>query len=137
MRKRKSLLTGYTKFGILDGAVLRKELHWLGSSRRSVKSFPKDTKKILGRELDQIQLGGLPGDWRPMPEVGSGVMEIRIHRPGEYRIFYIANYPEAVYVLHAFQKKTQATSEKDKQIGIKQYAELQNVRQQNKKNYPG
>ena len=48
-----------------------------------------------------------------MSEVGAGVREIRIHVLGEWRVFYVANFDEAVYVLHAFQKKTQKTRKED------------------------
>ena len=48
-----------------------------------------------------------------MPEVGSGVMEIRLHGHNEFRVFYVARFAEAVYVLHCFVKKTQATRKAD------------------------
>jgi phage-related protein len=105
-----------------------KQLIWRGNSRERIRTFSEITKDIAGRELVRVQHGELPTDWRPMPDIGSGVIEVRIHRPNEYRIFYIANYPEAIYVLHAFQKTTQRTSERDKQMGKTQYAELQNDR---------
>ncbi|MBI5314756.1 MAG: type II toxin-antitoxin system RelE/ParE family toxin [Nitrospirae bacterium] len=55
-------------------------------------------------------LSGLdPSDWKPMPRVGTGVQEIRIHCDNEYRVIYLAKLAEAVYVLHAFEKKTQKT----------------------------
>src|SRR5687767_5141685 len=48
-------------------------------------------------------------DWRPMKDIGAGVCEIRIHGAVEHRVLYVARYPEAVYVLHAFEKKTRKT----------------------------
>jgi phage-related protein len=107
-----------------------KEVIWLGNSRERIRAFPEITKDIAGRELYRIQAGEMPTDWRPMPDIGSGVIEIRIHRPDEYRIFYIANYAEAVYILHTFQKKTQQTAEKDKQAGRVQYGELKKLRKE-------
>lgn len=106
-----------------------KRLVWLGGSRERIRTFPETTKDIAGRELYRVQVGEMPTSWRPMPEIGSGVIEIRVHKSGEYRIFYIANYPEAIYVLHAFCKTSQRTSELDKQAGRTEYAELQKRRQ--------
>lgn len=51
-----------------------------------------------------------------MPAVGRGVREIRIHHRGQYRVVYVAKFEEAVYVLHAFQKKTQKTRKQDIEI---------------------
>ena len=48
-----------------------------------------------------------------MPSIGSGVREIRIHESGEFRVLYIARFAEAIYVLHAFQKKTRKTPQRD------------------------
>lgn len=107
-----------------------KQVIWLGSSRERIKSFPEITKDMFGRELYRVQVGETPNDWRPMPDIGPGVLEIRIHRPDEYRLFCVANYPEAVFVLHAFSKKTRRTSEINKQAGRAQYAELQKLRRQ-------
>ncbi len=60
-------------------------------------------------EVYLVQQGQEPSDWKPMPAVGPGVREIRIHSEGEYRVFYVASFAEGVYVLHSFQKKTQRT----------------------------
>jgi len=106
-----------------------KKLIWQGSSRERIRAFPEITKDLAGRELYRVQVGEMPTDWRPMPAIGSGVIEIRLHRPNEYRVFYVATFAEAIYVLHAFQKTTQRTSEQDKQAGRTQYAEVQKDRQ--------
>jgi phage-related protein len=106
-----------------------KRLIWQGTSRERIRAFPEITKDIAGKELYRVQVGEMPTDWKPMPTIGGGVIEIRIHRPGEYRVLYLATYPEAVYVLHAFKKTTQRTSEQDKQAGRIQYAEVQKERQ--------
>jgi phage-related protein len=60
-----------------------------------------------------VQTGHDPSDSKPMPRVGTGVREIRIHADGEYRVLYLATRPDAVYVLHAFAKKRQATPKLD------------------------
>jgi phage-related protein len=60
-----------------------------------------------------VQRGLEPNDWKPMPSVGPGVQEIRIHTGAEHRVFYIAKFAEAVYVLHAFEKRRRPTSKDD------------------------
>ena len=70
-------------------------------------------KRESGYELDKVQRGLDPKDWKAMPNVGSGVREIRIRVNGAWRVVYVANRANAVYVLHAFQKKTQRTSTRD------------------------
>jgi len=63
----------------------------------------------MGYQLYKVQSGLDPSDWKPMPSVGGGVQEIRIHSDNEYRGIYLAKFAEAVYVLHAFEKKTRKT----------------------------
>ena len=109
-----------------------KKVIWLGSSKERIKKWPEITKDIAGEELQRVQAGENPLDWRPMPDVGFGVKEIRVHNPGEYRVFYIANYPEAVYVLRVFAKKSEKTALKDIRIGRAQYAALQKLRKEQK-----
>jgi phage-related protein len=48
-----------------------------------------------------------------MPSIGAGAMEIRVHAAGEYRVIYVAKYVEAIYVLHAFEKRSQRTRQGD------------------------
>lgn len=86
-----------------------KSLTWLGSSREDLCGFPEAARRAAGFELRQVQLGLPPSDWRPMGTVGLGVVEIRIHADGEYRVLYVAKFAEAVYVLHAFEKRTRKT----------------------------
>ena len=59
-----------------------------------------------------------------MNEVGAGVREIRIQVLGEWRMLYVAKFAEAVYVLHAFQKKTQKTQREDIQLARKRYHQI-------------
>ena len=63
-----------------------------------------------------------------MSTIGPGVREIRIHVDGEFRVIYIAKFEEAIYVLHAFQKKTQKTSKKDIDIAKTRLRELERER---------
>lgn len=85
----------------------------MGSSFRALNAFPKAVKQVAGFQLHLIQQGMDADDWKPMSSIGVGVREIRIHVEGEHRIIYLAKFDEAVYVLHAFQKKTQKTTKKD------------------------
>lgn len=82
-----------------------------------LRGFPAEARREAGHQLHLIQLGLQPDDWRPMPSVGPGVAEIRIHEDGEYRVFYVTRYDEAVYVLHAFEKKSQKTAQRDIDLG--------------------
>jgi phage-related protein len=90
-----------------------KPLKFVGSSLADIRGFPDAAKREAGYQLSQIQLGFEPSDWNPMGNIGPGVREIRIHRDGEFRVIYVTRLHDTVYVLHAFQKKTQKTSKKD------------------------
>jgi phage-related protein len=91
-------------------------IQWLGSSRADLKAFPTDARRVAGFQLRRVQLGSDPNDWKPLRTVGPGVREIRVHTGLEHRVMYIATFAEAVYVLHAFAKKTTKTTQRD--IGI-------------------
>ena len=91
-----------------------KTIVFLGDSLDRIKSFPEVVRHETGVELRRVQLGGDPTDWKPMAGIGRGVREIRVREPGGiFRIIYVATRPEAIYVLHAFQKKSQTTAKKD------------------------
>src|SRR5690349_1063866 len=92
-------------------------LIWLGSSRRDLRSLPSIARRVAGFQLRRVQRGLDPDDWKPTQAVGPGVLEIRIHVAGAHRVFYVATRPEAIYVLHAFEKKTRKTSSHDLKIG--------------------
>jgi phage-related protein len=89
--------------------MAEKPLLFVGGSRDDLRRFPADARRRAGFELDQVQNGELPSNWKPMTEVGAGVIEIRIHTETEHRVFYVAKFQEAIYVLHAFEKKSQKT----------------------------
>jgi len=59
-----------------------------------------------------------------MPSVGAGVVEIRIHERGEYRVLYVAKFPEAIYALHAFAKKSQQTRQAEIEVARRNLAEV-------------
>ena len=114
-----------------------KPLIWLGSSRRDLRLFPALARRLAGFQLRRVQQGLDPDDWKPMQTVGSGVREIRIHVAGAHRVFYVATRPEALYVLHAFEKKTQKTSAQDLRIGRDRFRALGKLRQQHGKEKRG
>ena len=91
-----------------------KVIEWLGSSRADVRAFPDEARIEAGWQLELVQRGDDPDDWKPMRTVGPGVREIRIRETsGAFRIIYVATLEDRVLVIHAFQKKTRATSKKD------------------------
>ena len=101
-----------------------KALKFVGSSLEELKDFPAEVRRAAGFELDAIQRGLNPTDWKPMTSVGSGAYEVRIHLLGEWRIIYVAKFAESVFVLHSFQKKTQKTSQADIEIARRRYRQL-------------
>jgi phage-related protein len=90
-----------------------------------LRSFPKSARQNAGRQLLKVQKGNLPDDFKPMPDVGKGVEEIRVwEESGTFRVIYVARLIDAVYVLHAFQKKTRETSKRDKEIARLRFKQL-------------
>jgi phage-related protein len=102
---------------------------WLGNSRRDLRAFPALARRLAGFQLRRVQQGLDPDDWKPMQMVGPGVREIRVHIDGAHRAFYVATRREAVYVLHAFEKKTQKTSAQDLRIGRDRFRALRKLEQ--------
>ncbi|MFC5694390.1 type II toxin-antitoxin system RelE/ParE family toxin [Pseudomonas sp. GCM10022186] len=91
-----------------------KPLEFLADSLDRLREFPLDARREAGFQLDNVQHGIGPADWKPMSTVGAGVQEIRVRdASGAFRVIYLATLPEAIYVLHCFQKKTQATAKAD------------------------
>lgn len=102
-----------------------KPVRFLGDALKSLRDFPEDAKQDAGFQLDKVQRGEQPDDFKPMPSIGKGVEEIRVwDDSGTYRVVYTARLADAVYVLHAFQKKTQATSKRDIDIAKERFAQL-------------
>lgn len=102
-----------------------KPLAWAGSSYKDLTDddiFPLAARKVAGKQLRKVQRGDEPDDWKPFDEVGAGTKEIRIKLPdGAFRVMYVAKFPEAVYVLHCFKKRTQKTSPQDKELTKQRY----------------
>lgn len=101
-----------------------KDLRFIGTSLQDLSRFPAEAKRAAGFELWQIQSGLDPSDWKPMSSVGIGVREIRIHVGGEWRLLYVTKFAQAVYVLHAFRKKTQRTPQSDIDLAARRYREI-------------
>ncbi len=102
-----------------------KPVRFLGNSLKCLRDFPNDAKQDAGRQLDLVQRGKQPDDFKPMPSIGKGVEEIRVwDEAGTFRVIYTARLADAVYVLHAFQKKTQVTAKRDIETAKTRYALL-------------
>jgi phage-related protein len=101
-----------------------KTIIFMGDSRERIRDFPEDTKYVMGSQLLRVQQGLDPLDWKPMKAIGAGVREVRIHTGGQFRAFYVTNIGNALYVLHAFQKKTQQTSQKDIDLGRQRFKQI-------------
>ena len=107
-----------------------KALRWVGTSLEDLSAFPEVARREAGYQLRRVQQGLLPDDWKPMPTVGPGVYEIRIHSTVEHRIFYIAKFAEAMYVLHAFEKRTRQTRQADIDLARKRLADVTKSRRE-------
>jgi len=90
-----------------------KDIEFIGHSLEEIQDFPLTARREAGYQLDRVQRGHDPKDWKPMSSIGQGVREIRIKDEGQFRVIYVAKFKEAVFVLHAFQKKSQKTSPQD------------------------
>lgn len=102
-----------------------KPVEFMGSSLDDLPTFPLLARREAGHQIDQVQNGQQPDDWKPMRVVGHGVKEIRIRDPaGAFRVIYVAQFAEAVYVLHCFQKKTEKTSRTDVDVASQRYRQL-------------
>ena len=102
-------------------ALKLKPLTFLGSSQDDLCEFPAVVRHEMGVELMRVQFGGMPTDFKPMPAVGPGAYEIRIRSDGAWRVIYVAKLEAAIYVLHAFQKKSQKTAHTDIELAAKRY----------------
>ena len=112
-----------------------KQILWVGSSYDDLLAFPDDARRQAGFQLGKLQAGVEPDDWKPFNDVGAGTREIRIREnDGAFRIMYVAKFEEALYVLHCFQKKTQATSRRDKEITKTRYRAVIDARRDDDEN---
>jgi phage-related protein len=99
-----------------------KLVRFVGSTRDDLAAFPVEVRARAGHELFMVQVGRDPENWKPMSSVGPGTCEIRVRdQSGAYRVIYVAKFADAVYVLHAFQKKTQKTARADLDLAMQRY----------------
>lgn len=99
-----------------------KPIEFHGSSLDDLRTFPLEARREAGLQLDRVQRGLDPDDWKPMKTIGAGVREIRIKAlSGAFRVIYLANLEDAIHVLHCFQKKSDKTSLSDLKLAKERY----------------
>jgi phage-related protein len=102
-----------------------KPIEFAGDSLARLRDFPLAARRSAGYQLDRVQRGLEPDDWKPMQTIGTGVRELRIRdRAGAFRVIYLAALPDRIVVLHAFQKKAQRTAKQDIALAAKRFREL-------------
>ena len=107
---------------------MMKPLRFMGSAKEELSAFPSPVRLRLGHELFMVQAGRDPDDWKPMTSVGPGACEIRARdRAGAFRVIYVARFKDAIYVLHAFQKKSGKTSRADLELARRRYSEARSL----------
>jgi phage-related protein len=103
-----------------------KQVVWMGNSKEDLRAFPEEARREVGYQLEHVQEGMDPDDWKPMPTVGAGVREIRVRESsGAFRCINLTTRPEGIYVLHCFQKKTQKTSQRDLGLAQRRFKSIQ------------
>jgi phage-related protein len=105
-----------------------KPLEWRGDSLARLREFPREAMREAGYQLERVQSGREPQDWKPMRSIGPGVNELRVHASGAFRVIYVAKFAEAAYVLHAFQKKSRRTARLDIELARSRFNSLMNER---------
>ena len=102
-----------------------KPVEFLGDSLDALRSFPRTARREAGFQLDRVQRGLDPDDWKPLKTVGASVREIRVRdEAGAFRVIYYAQLEDAVFVLHCFQKKTRKTTLSDIELSRKRFRTL-------------
>ena len=102
-----------------------KRLAFVGTCRADLRAFPEAARRTAGFQLDRVQRGLDPDNWKPMTSIGSGVREIRIRdTSGAFRVIYVAAFAKAIFVLHAFKKKTQRTASRDVELAATRFREV-------------
>lgn len=102
-----------------------KPVEFMGDALARLRDFPAAARRAAGYQLDRVQRGLEPDDWKPMQMIGAGVRELRIRdRPGAFRVIYLVTLADRVVVLHAFQKKTRRTAKPDIELAAKRLREL-------------
>lgn len=89
-----------------------------------VRALPEKARREIGHQLALLQRGQQPTDWKPIPRVGPGTIEVRVHLETELRVLVVCKFEEAIYVLHAFIKRSRQTAERDIQLAADRYRAL-------------
>ena len=110
-----------------------KPIVWCGDSLRRLRDFPEDARRESGHQLNRVQQGFEPKDWKPMSTIGAGVREVRIHQSGEFRVLYVAKLPEAIYVLSAFEKKTRKTPQRELELATDRFRSVAEERRRRRR----
>ena len=92
----------------MAGSGVPKEVYWVAGAREDLRSFPEAARQVIGYALYVAQNGERHPDAKPLKGFGgAGVLEIVEDRDGDsYRAVYTVRFKDALYVLHAFQKKS-------------------------------
>ena len=99
-----------------------KPVEFRGTALEDLRAFPDTARREAGFQLNLLQNGRDPDDWKPMKGIGSGAREIRIRdAQGAFRVVYVAKFSDAIFVLHCFQKKSQRTSREDIALATDRY----------------
>ena len=102
---------------------------FLGTALADLSTFPPEARRKAGKDIGDLQSGVMPPDWKPMPVIGAGAGEIRIQGKRAFRVLFVARFHEAIYILHAFEKKSQATARRDIELGRARYQALLRARE--------
>lgn len=106
---------------------------WEQSVVNDYRKFPAVIQDDGGYQLDRLQQGLDPDDFKPMAVIGAGAFELRLRDDSNaYRVIYVVKFEDAVWVLHAFQKTTQKTSNKDIQLAKERFAKLLQLKSEEK-----
>jgi phage-related protein len=105
-----------------------KPVRFMGTAREDLSAFPDPVKLRAGHELFMVQVGREPDNWKPMTSIGAGACEIRVRdTSGAFRLVYIATFPSAIFVLHAFQKTSRKTARADVRLAKRRYREAKAI----------
>lgn len=105
-----------------------KPVRFIGNAKRDLTAFPDSPRLRAGHEIFMLQVGREPDDWKPMASIGPGACEIRVRdKRSQYRVIYVAVWRSAIYVLHAFQKKSQKTSQLDLEVARRRYRDAKDI----------
>ena len=106
-----------------------KPIEFLGDALAALRAFPEAARRSAGFQLDRVQHGLEPLNWKPMTSIGPGVLEIRVREEGDaYRVLYVARFPEAIYVIHCFPKKSRRTPQHEMHVARRRLAGLMRFR---------